>query len=149
EVDGGLHVVNEVTDAGVLVGCAHESKLLAVGGSEDRQQVPDPGVDVRRGALEGGVAGLVGVARRGWVGDAPVDSSRVVGEVGTNFASLVAQSDHVVEPAGGESVQVPGLLIGDVNIERVAQHPNGVGVHAGFGPAAGAGDRYVLCGVVA
>ena len=65
--------------------------------------------------LEGGVAGLVGVAGRGRVGDAPVDAPRVVGELGADLADLVAQGDHVVEPAAGEGVQVAGALAGDVD----------------------------------
>ena len=81
EVDGRLHIVDEVADAGVLVGCGHGWTSLVVGGGEDRQQVPDTGVDVCRGALERGVAGLIGVVGGGRVGDAPVDPPRVVREL--------------------------------------------------------------------
>jgi hypothetical protein len=99
--------------------------------------------------LEGGVAGLVGVAGRGRVGDAPVDPPRLVAELGAGLAGLVAQRDHVVEPAAGKGVQVLGGPVGDVDAERLAQDPHGVGVQAGFGPAAGAGDGHAAGGVVA
>ena len=65
-------------------------------------------------------------ARRGWSG-----------ELRAGLAGLVAQGDHVVEPAAGEGVQVPGALVGDVDAELVAQHPDGVGVQV----AAWAGCR--------
>ena len=86
---------------------------------------------------------MVRVAGSGRVGDAPVDSSRVVGELRADFADLVAQRDHVVEPAAGDRVQVSGPLAGDVDAELVPQDPNGAGVQTGFGQAAGAGDVHV------
>ena len=68
-----------------------------MGGGEDGQQVPNPRVDVCRGALEGGIAGLVGIAGHGRIGDAPVDLSPVVAEVRADLARPVTQGDHLVE----------------------------------------------------
>jgi hypothetical protein len=59
-------------------------------------------------------------------------------ELGAGFAGLVAQRDHVVEPAACEGVEVSRLVAGDVDAELVAQDPHGVEVHVGFGSAAGA-----------
>ena len=108
---------------------------------EDGQQVPDAGVDVRRRALEGGVALPVGRRWPCWVGDAPVDPPWLVGELGAGLAGLVAQGDHVVELAAGQRVQVPRPLVGDVDAELLAQDPYGVGVDTWFGVAAGADYR--------
>ena len=80
--------------------------------------MPDADVDVCRRALESGVAGLVAVAGRGRVGNAPVGPLRVARELGARLAGPVAQGDHVVEPATGEGVEVPGSLVGDVDAER-------------------------------
>ena len=66
-----------------------------------------------------------------------MDPPRVVGELRADLAGPVAQGDHVVERAAGEGVQVPGALAGDVDAERLAQHPDGVGVQV----AAWAGSR--------
>jgi hypothetical protein len=82
--------------------------------------VPDAGVDVDRGALEGGVAGQRGVADRCGVGDAPVHPLGIARKVGTDLAGLVAQADHVVEPAAGQGAEGPGALAGDVDAEVVA-----------------------------
>jgi len=47
----------------------------------DGQQVPDAGVDIGRGVLEGGVAVLVGVAGCGGVGDASAHPPGMVRKV--------------------------------------------------------------------
>jgi hypothetical protein len=111
-----------------------------VGGGEDGQQVPDARVDVGCGALERGVTGLLVVIGRGRVGDAPVGPPRM-GEFRTGLAGPVAQGDHMGEPAAGEGVQVLGSLRGDVDAERLAQHPDGMGVQARLGPATGTARR--------
>ena len=73
---------------------------------KDGQQVADAGVDLRCRSSEGGVAVAVGVAG-GRVGDALVDQSWLIDELGADLADLVAQADHVVEPAVGHRVQMP------------------------------------------
>src|SRR5215204_7091701 len=110
--------------------------------------MPDTGVYVRSDAGEGGVAGPVAVAGRGRVGDAPVRPARMIAELGTNLAGPVTQGDHVVEPAAGERVQVPGALSGAVDTEVVVQYPHSVGVQPRLGAASGA-DRLDAAGVVA
>jgi hypothetical protein len=76
--------------------------------SEDGQEIVNAGVDVGRCALEGRVAGLIGVAGGGGVWDAPVQPPRVVGEFGAHFAGLVAQGDQVVQPVPGQRLQACG-----------------------------------------
>ena len=119
-----------------------------VGGGEDGQQVPDARVDVGCGALERGVTGLLVVIGRGRVGDAPVGPPRM-GEFRTGLAGPVAQGDHMGEPAAGEGVQVLGSLRGDVDAERLAQHPDGVAVQVGLGPVTGTGHGDAAGSVVA
>ena len=80
----------------------------------------DAGVDVRGGALEGGVARR---RARGRVGDAPVRATWVVRELGADLAGPVAQGDHVVEPATGDRVEVPRALAGDVDAVRARAAP--------------------------
>ena len=54
-----------------------------VGRAQGGQQVPDPGVDVCGDLLEGGVGRVVGGAGSDRVGDAPVRTAWVVGELDT------------------------------------------------------------------
>ena len=78
-----------------------------------------------------------------------MDPTGIVRKVGAGLAGLVAQADHEVEPTAGQRVQVPGALAGDVDAELVVQHPYGVGVKAGLGPAAGAGHLDLTAGAAA
>ena len=149
EVDGGLHVVDEVADAGVLVGCGHG--WTSVTGGRRRGRAAGGGRGCRCRPRCAGRRGSrpVAVAGRGGVGDAPVHPPGMARELGADLAGLVAQGDHVVEPAAGQRVQVPGALAGDVDAVLVAQHPYGVGVQVGLGAAAGAGHLDPTGGAVA
>jgi hypothetical protein len=113
---------------------------MTVSGGEDRYQVPDAGLDLGRGALEGRVGGL-GTARcRCRIRDAPVRAAGVVGELRAGLASAVAQGDDVVEPPTGERCDVAGPLTVDVDAERLTQHADGVGVHGRSGARPGTRD---------
>src|SRR5215207_2816069 len=109
--------------------------------------MPNTGVDVRSGAGEGGVAGLVAVVGGGRVGDAPVQPAGMVAELETDLADPVTQGDYVVEPAAGERIQVPGAVTCDVDTEVVAQYPHGVGVQSRLGVASGADHLNAAGGV--
>src|SRR5437660_973309 len=122
---------------------------LSVGSDENRQQVPDLGVDVCCRAGENGVAGLVGAPACGWVRDAPVQSARMVAEAGTGLTGPVAQGDHVVEPAASEGVQVARALVGDLDAEVVSKDPRDIGVQSLLGAGTGADRLHMTTGVTA
>ena len=58
---------------------------------------------------------------------------RVAGELRAGLAGPVAQGDHVVEPAAGEGVQVPGALAGDVDAECSRSTRTACGCMRGLG----------------
>ena len=107
---------------------------------EDREQVPDPGVDVGGDALEGGVPALLGIVGSRRVGNAPVPPSRVVAQLWQRLAGPVAQGDHVVEPAFRQGAEVSRPLTAQVDAVLLVQDPHGVGMQDG--PRSGARTRH-------
>ena len=78
-----------------------------------------------------------------------MDEPRLVAEAGTDLADLVAEADHVVEPAVAQRAQMPWMVVGDVDAVLLTQDPHGGGVDVRSGLAAGAGCPDPACGVVA
>ena len=102
EVEGGLHVVDQVADVDHAVVDVGHGQVSLPGGCrwcDGLDEESDAGVQVGGHARGRRGSWLGRSPRGGGVGDAPVDRLRVAGEFRADLADLVAEGDHVVEAA--------------------------------------------------
>src|SRR4029078_7507662 len=80
-----------------------------------RDQEVDPTLDLVGSADERRVAGVVAVTFASRIRHAPVRGRRRTGELRADLLHLVAQRDDAVEAAAGETGQLLGAAVGDVD----------------------------------